>query len=208
MRKSAPNRFKKRKEVVIVVDGQCEFWYFAMMVRNETLKNFSLKPKLPQRKRLSEQFKEVKESAKHYDKVVWIVDFDKLIEEERSTPKGKKSPIQEFKEYKEKLNTLENVNLIINNPCLEHWFLLHFEKNGTYFDNCDNAQKQLKKHLKDYDKSQKYFTSNGNDIYKRLKNLQSNAIINASALGDFDIENPKSSICEMYKLFEGKNKLL
>jgi len=99
MKRHQINRFKKKKLISLVVDGECEFWYFAMMIRNETNLQITLKPKLPQRKKLVDQFNEVKDSSNHFDKVFWIIDFDKLIEEDRAKPKGSKSPIQEFKEY-------------------------------------------------------------------------------------------------------------
>lgn len=207
MRKKKDLKFKSRKQIAIIVDGECEFWYFEMMKRNESTLNVSLKPKLPQKKRLSEQYNEIVESAKHFDSVFWIVDFDKINEEDRTKSKGQKSTVQEFKEYQIKLSKVDNVKIIVNNPCLEFWFLLHFEKTGRFFDSCEGASKQLKKHLKDYEKTQKYFTKKDNDIYLKLLSNQKNAIEHSKALGNFDINSPQSAISEMFEFFEKKHKL-
>ncbi len=207
MRSKKILKFQSKKQIAIIVDGECEFWYFEMMKRNESALNVTLKPKLPQKKKLVEQYNEVKQSAKHFDNVFWVIDFDKIIEEDKAKSKGQKSPIQEFKEYQVKLTRIDNVKIIINNPCLEFWFLLHFEKTGRFFNSCEGASKQLKKHLKDYEKSQKYFTKKDNDIYIKLISKQKNAISHSKLLGSFDIDTPNSAISEMFEFFEKENKL-
>jgi hypothetical protein len=135
MRKNRPLPFKNKPVYAFIVDGECEFWYFQMMKRNERSLRIDLKPEIPQKKKLSEQFEKVKESAEIYDKVFWIVDFDTITKETLEAKKGKKSAIQEFIEYYNKLIAYNNVNVIINNPCLEFWLLLHFEPIGKYFNN-------------------------------------------------------------------------
>jgi len=207
MRKKKELKFKTRKQIAIIVDGECEFWYFEMMKRNESTLNVTLKPKLPQKKRLSEQYNEIIESAKHFDNVFWVVDFDKINEEDRTKSKGQKSTIQEFKEYQIKLSKVDNVKIIVNNPCLEFWFLLHFEKTSRFFDSCEGASKQLKKYLKDYEKTQKYFTKKDNDIYLKLLSIQNKAIEHSKSLGNFNINSSKSAISEMFEFFEKKHKL-
>jgi hypothetical protein len=94
------------------------------------------------------------------------------------------------------------IPIIINNPCLEFWFLLHFESTSKFFNNCEEANKQLKKYLPDYKKSSKYFTKQDNDIYIKLKPKLKNAISNANRLKDFDLDNPYSAITQMQLLFE------
>jgi len=70
-----------------------------------------------------------------------------------------------------------NVNVIVNNPCLEYWFLLHFDPSGKTYRNCDEVTVKLKRHLRDYEKSERYFKKKDNDIYIRLKPYLRNAII-------------------------------
>jgi hypothetical protein len=85
---------------------------------------------------------------------------------------------------------------------LEFWFLLHFYKTSKYFDSCAKVENELKKHLKDYEKTQKYFTKQDNDIYLKLKPLLKSAIANSESLGRFDMDEQTKAICEMHLLFQ------
>lgn len=96
----------------------------------------------------------------------------------------------------------KNVTVIIINPCLEFWLLLHYEKTSKLFDTCDQAEAQLKKHIKDYEKTRKYFTKQDHDIYLKLRSLLKTAISNSSYLGEFDLDEQTKAICEMFLLFE------
>ncbi|WP_394801476.1 RloB domain-containing protein [Belliella filtrata] len=96
----------------------------------------------------------------------------------------------------------ENVIVIINNPCLEFWFLLHFENSSKFFDTCAKAETKLKQYLKDYEKTQKYFTKQDSDIYLKLKPYLQDAITNSQKLGQFDQNDPYKALCEMYLLFQ------
>lgn len=196
------NQHKKiaKKTFSIIVDGETEVWYFQLLKQNEHL-NIDIKPELPKKKSLSEQFNTVVENAKHYDKVFWILDFDALIKEDKDAKKGQQLKTQEFNKYLKKLNGVENVEIFVNNPCLEFWYLLHFEESGKFYSRCEDAEKAVKKYLSDYDKSEKYYKKTNNDLYTKLKPYQSKAIKNAQKLGDFDSENPQSAKAEMYKIF-------
>lgn len=191
---------KSKKKAAIYVDGQCEQWYFQMMKRNEQSLNIDLQPKLPRKKSISELYEEVKNSARDYDLVIWIVDLDKVLEEEKKKKKGAKSPKDEFIEIYKELSRIDNIQILVSNPCLEYWLLLHFVYTSRPFTNCNEANTLLKKHLEDYDKSEKYFIKN--DLYKRLKSNQDSAVKNAKKLGEFKIDNFTASVCEMYKLFD------
>ncbi|MBU2045102.1 MAG: RloB domain-containing protein, partial [Bacteroidetes bacterium] len=76
-----------------------------------------------------------------------------------------------------------------------------FDKTTKIFDTCLKAENQLKIHLKDYDKTQKYFTKQDNDIYLKLKPYIKTAISNSFSLGQFDLQETNKSVCEMYLLF-------
>lgn len=49
------------------------------------------------------------------------------------------------------------IYVIVNNPCLEYWFLLHFENSGRTYKNCGDVTTKLKRYLPGYDKSARYF---------------------------------------------------
>lgn len=204
MRKSRKIISKVVPTYSFVVDGETEIWYLQMLKRNERQLKINIEPKLPQRKSIDEQYKLVIDlSEREYSKVFWLVDLDTIIKESRETPKGKKTPLQTLIELRRKLQKeYKNVTVIINNPCLEFWLLLHFEKTSKLFDTCDKVETQLKIHLKDYEKTQKYFTKQDNDIYLKLRPLLKIAVSNSSNLGEFDLDEQTKAICEMFLLFE------
>jgi hypothetical protein len=205
----AKNKKAFRKEKIayaIVGDGGCEVWYSQMLKRNERYIQVSIEPKLAQKTPLIKQFEKTLELAEEYSKVFWIVDYDVIQKETREYKKGDKPKNQEFKEYYEYIqkNLSDKVIIIVNNSCLEFWFLLHFNFTSKIFSNCNETQKELKKHLKDYAKTQAYFTKQ-KDIYFLLKDKIQTAITNSKKLGEFDIENPDKSISEMWKFFEDEH---
>lgn len=205
MRKTRIISRKLKPKFAIVVDGDCEFWYIQMLKRNERSVNVDLKPEIPQKKKLSEQFERVLELSNDYDKVFWIIDFDVINTETRSRKKGEKSSLQEIREYASNIKeNYENITVIVNNPCLEYWILLHFESISKYFDTCEKASRRLKKYLPLYQKNQNFYTKQNNDIYLKLKPLLSNAITNAKKLGKFNFNLPHKGMTQMHFLFESK----
>ncbi len=202
-----PAKYNNKPTFTIIGDGQTEKWYFDMMQRTERDLNIIIKPRLTVKKTLEEQFKNIISEANKSkifkkDKVFWIIDFDTILGETREAKKGKKSASQELKEYCEKLQNHSVITIIINNPCLEFWFLLHYELTYKPFNNCDAAQKQLLKYLPDYEKTEKYFTKQNNDIYSKLLKSKNTAIENIKKLPEFDFDNASRSVSQMHKFFD------
>jgi hypothetical protein len=203
MRQGRKRRYPGYPTIAIVVDGETEFWYLQMLKRNERTIRVNIKPEIPSRKSIKEQYELVCDlSSREYSKVFWMVDLDVIIKETREAPRGAESAITRFIGYRaDLLSNFDNVSVIVNNPCLEFWFLLHYQKTARYFDTCSAAEHQLKKHLQGYEKTQKYFTKQGNDIYLRLKPYITKAINNANALGSFNKQASQKAICEMGSFF-------
>ncbi|MGN6340539.1 MAG: RloB family protein [Ginsengibacter sp.] len=208
MRKKRASPRKLKPRYAIVVEGECEFWYIQMLKRNERSLGVNIEPKIPQRKKLEDQFTNAISLSNDYKHVFWIIDFDTIIAETRKTKRGEKTAIETFKEIKAKINMRhQNITIIINNPCVEFWILLHFESTSKCFSSCNDAIKQLKKHFKDYEKTQRFYTQQNKDIYLRLKPHLNEAIENANKLGKFDPDQPNTGITEMQLLFETKEIL-
>jgi len=198
MRKRNAKITKSRKNTfAIVVDGETESWYFQMLKRNEPTLQVNIEPKIPQKKKLSEQYEKVCELSEDYTKVFWIIDLDVVIAD---------SKISELKGYLKKLEQkkFKNIITIFNNPCLEFWFVLHFVQTTKYFPKCKEVEKELSKYLDDYKKTRKYFTKQDNDIYLKLKSRLPTALINTKRTKKGNIEKIKKGICEMNLFFETK----
>lgn len=203
MRKNRAVPLKSKPTFAVVVDGHCEVWYLQMLKRNERSIVVNIEPKIPQKKSLAEQYKNVITLSEEYTKVFWIIDFDVITNETKKAKHGTKTTTELFLEYKRKISEeYNNIVIIVNNPCLEFWLLLHYEATSKYFDTCEGAEKQLKKYLTDYEKTQKFYTKQGSDIYLRLKPNLATALKNAKALILFDTENPNRAMSEMQLFFE------
>lgn len=190
-----------KQSFAVVVDGETEYWYLEMLKRNEPNIPFNIKPQILQKKNIDQQYGLVKDlSEEEYDKVFWIVDLDVLLKEEREK-KSNPSSLQKFLSYCQQLSKQNKVVVIVNNPCLEYWFLLHYKKTNKVFTTCADAEKQVSQHLQGYEKTEKFFKKD-NDIYKELKPLLKTAKENATALGSFDTQEYVSAMCEMPLLFK------
>ena len=191
-----------KQSFAVVVDGETEYWYLEMFKRNEPNIPFKIRPQILQKKNIDQQYKLVTElSEEEYDKVFWIVDLDVLLKEEREK-KNSTSSLQKFLNYYKNLSKQKKIVVIVNNPCLEYWFLLHFQMTDKVFTACTDAEKQVSQHLKGYEKTEKFFKKSNNDIYKQLKPHLQKAINNATALGSFDTHNHSEAMCEMPLLFQ------
>ena len=185
-----------KQAFAVVVDGETEYWYLQMLKHNEPNILLDITPKILNKKNIDQQYKFVTKLSKdEYDKVIWVVDLDVLLKEEREK-KSNPSSLQKFLNYWKLLLKQDKVVVIVNNPCLEYWFLLHFEKTAKVFTACAAAEKQVSKHLQGYEKTEKFFKKD-NDIYKQLKPFLKTAIGNASALGNFDTQEYTRAMCEM-----------
>ena len=194
-------KIQTKQAFAVVVDGETEYWYLDMLKQNETDIPFDIKPEILQKKNIKQQYDLVTALSKDdYDKVFWIVDLDVLLKEEREK-KNSTSSLQKFLIYWRKLSKKNKVVVIVNNPCLEYWFLLHYKNTSKVFTACADAEKQVSQHLKGYEKTKKFFTKSNNDIYKQLKPYLQTAVSNATALGTFDAKDYSKAKCEMSLLF-------
>lgn len=191
-----------KQAFAVVVDGQTEYWYLQMLKQNEPNILFDITPKILQKKNIDQQYELITTlSEEEYDKVFWIIDLDVLLKEEREK-KSNPSSLQKFLAYYKRLSKNQKVVVIVNNPCLEYWFLLHFRKTTKIFTACADAEREVSQHLKGYEKTEKFFKKSNNDIYKQLKPHLETAISHATTLGSFSTQEYKRAMCEMPLLLE------
>jgi len=85
-----------------------------------------------------------------------------------------------------------NINIAFSSVSFEIWYLLHYVYTTKPWKNCSELERELKKHISDYDKSK-------SDIYLILQDRTSAAVANAVRLREHhkdDIEKGK----EIYEL--------
>lgn len=81
---------------------------------------------------------------------------------------------KQINDFKEKCKDKENVLICNSFPCIEFWFLLHFS-NTTGFNNCKDAETELKKYIKSFSKEED-FLENQNWVKDNLIPHQDEAI--------------------------------
>lgn len=94
---------------------------------------------------------------------------------------------------------------IISSPCVELWFLLHYEFSTATISNDDVIDK-LRKHYPKYQKNC--------DIYPEINDRVNKAILNAKKLENYQLQNNKqlqtveaNPYTEMYKIVEELQKI-
>lgn len=183
MRKA--NKRSTRCNIAIIVDGMDEKWYIENVKCNypcSKLKQIKIKPNLPEKKTIDELFKDAEKKAVDYDYVVLIIDLDEPLQPNK---------VSEFKKFREWYNKyivvknshqsirrckwMEKLRVIINNPCLEFWYLLHANKTTKFYSNYDVLKKDLVKieNFETYEKSEDYYNRYPN-IYVRLNKIDNN----------------------------------
>lgn len=193
MRKNRKVQFTVKEKITILVDGETEFWYLQMIKRNNRELTVDIKPEIPQRKKIEDQYKRVLELYNVYDKVIWIIDLDVVIKE------GKLKLVLDYKTSLERKS--ENIIVIFNQPCLEYWLVLHFKFSQPHFSNCDEAANILKKSIENYSKSENFYTKQNDDIFLKLRPYLATAIENSKKCGEFDSSHPQVGFSDMHKLF-------
>ena len=186
-----------RNTYLIIVDGQTEQWYFNAIKAAHPSLPFNVKPELPSKKKITEQAKFVQEKIDEgYGKVFWLVDLDHVLHHNQ---------FDTFKRHALKIrrkNPAEKIQILVNNPCLELWFLLHFKYTDRIFSRCNELIVMLKEHIENYEKSRKFYLKYHSNIYEELKDRTRIALERAKRLGDFDWNNPRRTVAEIYKLME------
>ena len=94
----------------------------------------------------------------------------------------------------------KGIRIITSTPCVELWFLLHFEYTTARLSN-NSVMKRLKKYLPKYEKNINIFSDIKDKVYEaieRAKRLESFQLQNNKTIGMVEA-NPST---EMYKIVE------
>ena len=131
--------------IKLYVEGKTEREYLQALMRNEVIKFCTIDPQLQGNsvERIIEQIFHQDLNNDAIDLVIWIVDGgDEHICGAQAAKKRKKklSIFQIF--YQQWLNAESSENwaklhILVNQPAIEFWTLLHFENCSVFFANCD-----------------------------------------------------------------------
>lgn len=202
-----------KSKTVVLIDGKDEKWYIERVKKHHPgsfIKEMKLQPELVEEKKVQELFDRAQyELDNGASSVILIIDLDEPLRA------NKKTEYERFKTLYEKYldahsgmlkgsgvkkyGWMKQMTLIVNNPCLEYWYLLHEKRTTKYYADYDAMKIDLRKipYLSDYNKSEDYYTSSP-DIYERLQDKLSNARSNAQS---FCLSNCRSVGCSEMTVF-------
>lgn len=198
--------------IVVIVDGDDEKWYISQArsyYPNNAVRSIKIKPELVQHKRCRDLFESAHQRIDDGASSVFLVldldtirkdakdfnDFHNLYAQYLSVKAGNRSRSNKW---------MERLIVIVNNPCLEFWYLLHFKPTTKCYNDYIAIRRDIRSInvLSDYDKSQDYYY-NTPDIFTRLGGIKGleKARLNSKGL-TFNIATcNQTGISEMASLF-------
>jgi hypothetical protein len=170
MRRNVGRR-QVRYTVALVGDGFTESIYFTDFRDTERPSGLHVIPDFPGR---IGSFAGVLDRAIQlkvdYDRVYAMVDMDSVIAQQQLAAYGQQKTIAER----------EGVAVLENNPCFEMWLLLHFERTGRLFQNCNQVVTALRRYIPGYNKGLKFVEAAR--LFFSLQDRLPQAILNAQLL--------------------------
>ena len=149
------NNKNPKKIVAVIGEGITEWHYFNDLKQIEKY-SFQLKPELPKHSDVNAVVNKALELRENgYDKILCLFDLDRII-----SNRIEKAKYLKFKKKYHHSKSKRKGNIIFYDtmPCIEYWFLLHFEQYSTkIYPSYESLKTVLSKYLNDYDKSDKYF---------------------------------------------------
>ena len=148
----ARNKRELKESYIVLVDGKSEIVYLNLIKTS----NVKVLPEIPNKKSLQDMYRLFKSKLNEADNIYWVIDLDVVIKEDNLCV------LKDYlKHYKD--------NIIINNPCLEYWFYLHYKSSGNFNNRCNDVINALKKE----DKFFQQYTKRVSDIEQVVELLKS-----------------------------------
>lgn len=208
-------KIKKRvakKTIAVIVDGQDEKWYIQKAKEHypcEAIKHASIQPEMAEKKKVQDLFDTAHERIDAgFDHVILMVDMD--------DPLNKPAEFERFKvlyeQYRRaKCNNItpanrwmKNLIVIVNSPCLEYWYLLHFGKTTKFYDDYASLRNDLRRipDMSRYEKSEDYYLRSP-DIYQKLDGTSNRLQAARNNAFPFSLAECREKGCsEMNQLFD------
>lgn len=206
---TVPNRGMGNESIAIIGDGETEKWFFQLL---KDVENIKTPMQYPEAKGSLDVVLSIVQDvmSRGFTKVYWLVDFDVIVKEERERKKGTPSVIAKFFEAKTKLEHqyVNKLVILINNPCLEYWYLLHYKETSKYYEKYDELKPELCKYLANYEKNEKYYKGGKENLYQKLVPMLNIAQSRAEKLTSLDKDDYQKGKADIYKVITDLRPLL
>ncbi|MFT5916652.1 MAG: hypothetical protein ACJAWV_003672 [Flammeovirgaceae bacterium] len=138
--------------IAIIGEGETEWHYFDDLKSVERY-TYKISPDLPKHSDFADIFRKAEEKAEEgYNKVYCVIDLDIFKENEQKNQSYQKAKRKILKKHSKVVSIIETM------PCIEYWFLLHFENFSTkIYPSYESLKSKLTANLEGYEKTRKYF---------------------------------------------------
>jgi hypothetical protein len=160
MRETIKNPKQPKLDVYVVGEGITEQYYFTHLKKLYNLK-YKIQPRFFGNTSIREIDELVRQLVSADMFVICVFDLDTSERE-----KSEKERLYKFIScYKDN----DNVIICTSLPSIEYWFLIHYKDTNKYFNTSKEVERELIKHIKNYEKTKKFLEKE-----KWVKDLCSN----------------------------------
>lgn len=196
---------KVQDAVAVIIDGDTENWYIKQVKQQynpDVTRKLKITPEFPEKKKVKELFNlaQIMIERETYTTVFLIIDLDEVLKYDTEWNCFKEF-YRKYKAPEASYEWMRRLKVIVNNPCLEYWYLLHFKHTERFYKDYASLRPDLRRipTLSEYEKTDKYYNSLPK-IYTRLSEYLSAARENAS---EFNLMQATELGCsEMFKIFD------
>lgn len=192
-----------RKSIAFIGEGETEYHYINQLRTTERL-HIKIEPGLPQHSSLNAIVALAERMlAKGYDLVICMIDMDEVY--------ANKTIYSKYRHIRHQYESNNRIMFLESNPCTEYWFLQYFLKrpSSKYYRTYDALLPDLKKHIPDYEKTERYFKRVNLYQYLNSHGSQQQACDNSRAI-DTKLEEyhrAEASYTQLYKIMEELSKV-
>ncbi|MDR0970987.1 MAG: RloB family protein [Bacteroidales bacterium] len=193
-----------KSNIFLIGEGLTERCYFQHIKRKYGIKNLQIKPRFFQNskssidglgKKINDLLNHIGKNDDEY-KIICVFDADVANKDSKIK--------QKFNELKQKYKKNKNIIICDSLPSIEFWFLIHFEKTNKFFTT-KSIEKELKKHIPNYDKTET-FLENPYWVNDLCSNNKLYEAINYSKTLKQETTSSYTNIHKAFSLLEIKNK--
>jgi hypothetical protein len=178
---------------LILVEGLTELIYFQNLKEDRGYLGFTVRLQKAKHGNPAPLIEEaLKESEKNVYCNIWCVyDCDVLFHNKNERFNNAYNSAQR-----------QGIQFAESMPCIEVWFILHFEKPKNSYQNTDAVITDLKKYIPNYSKNQDWQKRN---LYKSLKDHSAQALRNVLKLPiiNHHIQDTATSVNKLIEIFDG-----
>jgi hypothetical protein len=176
-RRKKPKGKKINPTLFVFCEGDTEVAYVNLLKSDYRLPSIHIHPKIRGNNITAEYIESYKQGKPTHEKDLNFLIYD-----------------MDVPELIERLNQIDGCTLLLSNPCIELWFLLHYKNQKAHIDTARCLQ-EMEKRNKVYKKG-----ALNKRLMEKLLTKHPEAVKRAKALSEYD--NPSSTLYKLIEILE------